>query len=193
MTRRHGVISTTYQNLVIDSGAVYTGYTAPASLGTLLGATRGGNTFTIETEYKEMEVDGAHGPVKSGRRITQVVAKLTCNFLAIDRDIILLNLPGSAAADEGVTHKTFSRSLAIADADYETSIVLVGEVAGSSNPIICGLNNAMCVGNMEIAMADKDESVLAVEFTGHFAADALDTEPWILLFPYDVSTPTPAP
>ena len=193
MARRHGVISTTFQNIIIDSGAVYKNYVSPAALGTLLGATRGGNTFTIETEYKEIEVDGAHGPVKNGRRITQVVAKLTANFLAIDKEAILLNLPGSSAANVGVTHKTFTRSLAIAAADYETNIVIVGEVAGSSNPIICGISNAMCVGNMEISFADKDESVLAVEFTGHFAPDALDTEPWILLFPYDISTPTPAP
>jgi len=41
MARHHGVSATTYNSLIIDSGAVYTGFTTFSSMGTLIGATRG--------------------------------------------------------------------------------------------------------------------------------------------------------
>ena len=81
MARQHGITANTYKHFVIDSGAVYAGFNNFSDLGTLLGATAGGNTFTIETEYKEMVVDGAKGVVKGGRRITKVTAKMVCNFI----------------------------------------------------------------------------------------------------------------
>jgi len=48
MSRKHGITADTYKRFIIDSGAVYTGFTGFASLGTLIGATRGGNQFIIE-------------------------------------------------------------------------------------------------------------------------------------------------
>ena len=70
MSRKHGVTTNTYKKLVIDSGAVYKNYGESGEA--LLGATRGGNTFTIEQEIRNMEVDGAKGSVKGFRRITAV-------------------------------------------------------------------------------------------------------------------------
>lgn len=193
MTRRHGIIDTTYQNLVIDSGEVYKNYVSPSSLGTRLGATRGGSTFSIEQEIKEMVIDGAHGPVKGSRRIITVTPKLTVNFIEIWQEILKRALPGVDIANDPATHKQFTRSLIIENADYLTNVVIVGEISGSSNPIICGVKNALGTGNMEMTFVDKDEAACTIEFSGHFAADDLDTEPWILDFPHDVSTPTPAP
>lgn len=190
MARRHGIVSDTYDRIVIDSGAVYKNYGETGEM--LLGATRGGNTFTIETEYRIMEVDGAHGPVKGGRRITNVVAKITANIIEMSEDIFRLALPGSSAmattpdaGQDGVT-----RSLQIADADFCTNIAIVGEVSGSDAAIVCMIKNGLGDGNLEISFADKDESVVAVSFTGHFTPDDLDTEPWEIRYPSDVGPTT---
>lgn len=153
---------------------------------TLLGATRGGSTFTIETEYKTMEVDGARGSVVGSRRITGVMAKLVANFIEMSKDLMEIALPGSSSADypaSSATHDLITRSLAIGASDYMTNVAIVGEETGSSVPVILMLDNALSDGNFEIKFADKDENVTPVQFTAHFAANALDTEPWKIYYP----------
>ena len=57
MARKYGITENTYKKLIVDSGAVYLNYGEAGE--TLLGATRGGNTFTIETEYRDISSKGS--------------------------------------------------------------------------------------------------------------------------------------
>jgi hypothetical protein len=121
MARLHGITENSYRRFVIDSGEVRLGYVDADNTGVLLGATRGGSTFTIETEYRIMEVDGAKGPVKGGRRITKVVAKMEVNFIEITPALINLALPGSTTTEEpsdAPTHSEIKRALQLAAANY---------------------------------------------------------------------------
>jgi hypothetical protein len=191
MARLHGITENSYRRFVIDSGEVRLGYVDADNTGVLLGATRGGSTFTIETEYRIMEVDGAKGPVKGGRRITKVVAKMEVNFIEITPALINLALPGSTTTEEpsdAPTHSEIKRALQLAAANYSDSVALLGEVSGSDRPIVCILQNVLADGNFEIAATDNEESVLKIQFTAHFTPEDLDTEPWIVRFPLDVMT-----
>jgi len=198
MGRWHGISGETYKRIIIDSGAVYKNFVSQASPGTLLAATRGGSTFTIEQEIKDMAVDGAKGPVKGSRRITKVNVKLVCNFISHDADLWQMALPGSEySADFATTispvddyHVEFRRSMEIALSDYITNVVIIGQIQGSDQAVICGLKNALADGNFEMAFTDNEESGLSVQFTGHFDPDALDEEPWILWYPEDLTTTT---
>lgn len=138
-----------------------------------------------------MEVDGAKGPVKGGRRITKVVAKMEVNFIEITPALITLALPGSTTTEEpsvAPTHAEIKRALQLAAANYQDSIALLGEVSGSDRPIVCILQNVLADGNFEIAATDNEESVLKIQFTAHFTPEDLDSEPWIVRFPLDVMT-----
>ena len=184
MARHHGVSATTYNNLIIDSGAVYTGFTTFSSLGTLIGATRGGNSFVIEQEVREMEADGAHGPVEGSRRVVRVAAKLTCNFL----EHSLANLKRSIVASESATFEVdwdaITRDTKIQAADYITDITIVGEVSGTTTGAMgIKLDNALADSNFELSFADKEEGVIPVTFTAHFDPADLDTEPWTIYWP----------
>jgi hypothetical protein len=184
MARYHGITADTYKRFVVDAGAVYLDYGEVAEA--LLGATRDGSTFTIETEYKDMAVDGAKGPVKGSRRITAVTARLTANFIEFSSDLIQRALPGSSVADYPdvtPTHDEITRALQIVLTDYATNITLVGEVSGSSEPIVCGVLNALADGNFEIGVTDNEEAGLSIQFTAHFDPEDLDTEPWFIRFP----------
>lgn len=200
MGRWHGITSDSYKRLIIDSGAVYKDFTSQAVPGTLLGATRGGSTFTIEQEIKDMAVDGAKGPVKGGRRITRVNVKLVCNFIEHSADLWQHALPGSeyesdfattyppAPVDD--THVEFRRRLEIALSDYITNVVIIGQITGTDQAVVCGLKNGLADGNFEMAFVDNEETGLSVQFTGHFRPDCLDEEPWILWYPEDLTTTT---
>lgn len=188
MARYHGIQADTYRRFVIDSGEVRTGYVDGNNTGTRIGATRGGSAFTIEQEIRDMAVDGAKGPVKGGRRITKVNAKLEVNFVEFTPSLLNMALPGSTTTEEALTHMEIKRALQIALTDYKTNIALIGEVSGSGDPIIIILDNVLADGNFEITAADNDESVLKVQFTAHFDPASMDTEPWTIKFPTDVLT-----
>jgi len=187
MTRQHGISANTYKRFIIDSGVVYTGYTTFASPGTLLGATRGGSTFTLEQEIREMEVDGAHGPVLGSRRITMVKASLAVNFIEHTLDNLKRIIVGSASAVEQTNWNAITRGLTLLDADYLSDIVLIGEVSGDDDAMGIKLDNVISDGNIELALTDKEEGVIAATFTAHFTPTNLgagtDTEPWSLIWP----------
>jgi len=153
---------------------------------TLFGATRGGNTFTIETECRDMEADGAKGSVKGGRRITGVTATLTVNLLEMSSEFLAYALPGSSTADDpdgSPTHDKITRALAIASTDYHTNVAIVGEVQGKTSPVIVGIDNALVDGNFELSFSEDDEGVVALQFKGHFDPSDMDAEPWFIKYP----------
>jgi hypothetical protein len=190
MPKYNGVDSQTYRKFVIDAGEVRIGYTDESTRGTRLGATRGGSTFTIEQDVKDMAVDGAKGPVKGGRRIIKSNAKLECSFIEISQNLISLALPGSTTEEFGspVTHESIKRALQIASTDYSSNIALIGEVSGSGVPVVVIIENALADGNFELGMTDNDESVLKIQFTAHFDPSDLENEPWEIRYPLDVLT-----
>lgn len=190
MGRQHGITTNTYKRFLIDSGVVRRGYVSEANRGDIIGATTGGNTYTIETEYRDMPVDGAKGFVKGGRRIIRVNVKLVANFVEWSTDLLKTMIPGSSEALSS-EHDVITRSLQISDADFLSNVVIVGEVSDISTtlPGILMVQNALVDSNFEAALVDSDESKLQVTFTGHFSPADLDTEPWKIMWPHD-SNPT---
>ena len=183
MPRHHGITADTYKRFIIDSGAVYTGFTDFTTPGTLLGATRGGNQFTLEQEIKEMEVDGAHGPVIGSRRIVMVKASLTVNFIEHTLDNLKRALVGSDSAVLDVNWDAITRSLAITDAAFLVDIVIIGEVSGTTDAMGIKIDNAIVDSNFELTFADKEEGLVAMTYTAHFDPSDVDTEPWSLMWP----------
>jgi len=155
---------------------------------TLLGATRGGSTFTEEQELREMIVDGSKGRVVGDMRITKSIPKIVANFIEINADLINYALPGSNKSDypatEGKTHDMIVRALDVAITDYLTNIAIVGECTSSpTNYIECIINNAIAEGNYECAFTDNEESVLKLTFYGNFTTADLTTEPFSIYYP----------
>jgi hypothetical protein len=184
MARVHGITSDTYQNFLIDAGAVYKN--RGESDEELLGATRGGSTFTIETEYRNMEVDGAKGPLLGAKRIINVQASMVVNFIEWTPALMALALAGSDIEDEGSpkTHDKITRAFQIAAGDYFTNLTLVVESARSATGLAeFKLTDVMADGNFEVPVTENEEPVLAITFRGHFDPSALDAEPWEILIP----------
>lgn len=184
MARVHGISSNTYQNFLIDAGAVFKN--RGESDEELLGATRGGSTFSIGTEYRNMPVDGAKGPMLGAKRIINVEATIVANFIEWTPELIQIALPGSVIDDYGspITHKKISREFQISDSDYMTNVTLVVESSRhDSNLAEFQLTDVLAEGNFELGATENDEPVLAVTFMGHFNVALLSGEPWNILIP----------
>lgn len=180
-----GLRTETVDYFIVDAGAVYLNYELPTER--LLGATRGGNSFAIEQDVREIEMDGAPGPVKGARRIIEVRPRLTTNLLEISRENLLMAIPGATSTptpdETAATHDTITRNRNIIGTDYIENVALVGTVSGSDEPIIIIVENALQDENFEIGTEDRDESVLEVQFTGHFDPANMAQEPWRILYP----------
>ena len=171
---------------ILDAGVVYMNFVSQDEPGTLLGATRGGNVFTIEQDIKDIIIDGVKGPVKGGRRFIKVNAKLTCNFIEHTLNLLQMALPGSETTSTP-DHIKLSRNLTITDDDYVDNIVIIAQMAGTDQTVICGVKNALADGNFEMGTEDSNERGLQITFTAHFDKLTLDEEPWVLMYPEELA------
>jgi hypothetical protein len=190
MSKQTGISHDTYKRLMIDSGAVYKNFVNASNLGTLIGATRGGNVFKVESDIREMPVDGAHGPVKGSKRLLGVKASIEANFIELTKEIIQFGLPGSDLDAVSTTHNKATRDREITGSDYISSIAIVGNVTGSTNYVICVIKNAMSDGKFDMSFKDKEEGVIKANFEAHFDVDDLTTEPWEIHWPVISSAST---
>lgn len=186
--QKTGVDGNTYKKLVIDAGAVYIGAETITAgkpdngAGTLLGATRGGNVFELTREIRDMAPDGSRGKVKGFQRIANVTATLTVNLLEITEANIMHAIAGSNKPASSVVGGE------IEETDYLDSVAIVGHISDpalpyASKPIIIRLFNCLVTGPFSLAMNPKDEAVITMVFEAHYAADALDTEPYEIIYP----------
>ena len=184
-----GITTTTVESFTIDAGALYKNLFLPGE--ELLGATSGGNSFVIEQEIRSVELDGARGDLRGARRVTESRPRLTTNLIEITSETLMMALAGSDATDflddedAPVTHDSISRSRAILDTDYITNIGIVGETSGGQD-IILIIENALSDGGFELALEDKSEGILEVQFTGHYDPDNVTREPWRIIYPKTV-------
>lgn len=184
MNSNGAITSETLERIFIDSGMVVKDYGLATY--TEIGATRGGNTFTVEREYRDMEVDGFRGKVKGYKRIISVSASITANFIELSTGILSRALPGATTTTTSgpATHDEIKANLKIAVAEYMTNLAIVGDVMGKAQSVVCMIENALADGGFELGFTDKEESVLAVTFSAHWDATKLNgAEPWRIFTP----------
>jgi len=204
MARKTGVTKDTLHHIILDAGVVYLnwGSSDPLNPPMKLGATRGGSTYHVESERRDMPLDGITGIARGGARFLGVTVELTTNLVEITKEILTRAIPG-ATIDTGTVavnelgeviptenHYTISRRLeqTIPDITYN-DIAIVAEVSNTKAPIICGLKSGIAGGGLELSFADGDESVLAVTFTGTIDPLDPDEEPWFIIYPEALPTP----
>lgn len=188
----HGVTAQTVQRFLIDAGGIFKNYGTGSEV--QLGATRGGNTFAIEQDIREMEIDGVPGPIKGTERITSVRARIEANIVELGVANIQTAIVGAdaQAIDQGATgqttHQRIYRSRQISSADYIANVAIVGRVLGLNQRGIFIVKNAIQTENFELGLTDEDEGVITLNLVGHFDPATLDPtgqdeEPWEIRWP----------
>lgn len=181
------VTSTTVKNMILDAGVVYLNYGIAGER--ILGATSGGNTFTVEREIREIEVDGVKGKVKGLRRLITENAMLETNLKEMSAANIQLAIAGATKTDvlagDGITktHDEIKSSGDIENADYQTNVALVAKVSGTNTPVVIILDNALSDGNFVIGATDKDEVTVPVTFSAHYDPVNINKVPFAIRYP----------
>lgn len=183
--KRNGITKETADHFLVDAGAVYLNLDEPDER--LLGATSGGNTFTLEQEFRQPEIDGSPGPLKGTRRIISVNAILEINLIELTKENLMMALAGADSTaspdDSAATHDVIRRTRNITAADYIKNVALIGTVSGSDEPAIFMIYNGLHDDNLELGSQDQNEGILTLTIKGHFEPEAMDQEPWEIRWP----------
>lgn len=184
MDKISGISASTSKRLLLDAGQVYIDY----GLGTqrLIGVTKGGNSFEMNDEYREMPFDGQPGPVEGFNRLIKIAPVLKINLLEISTANILEILPGSANNATG-THDVITRIAQIATSDHITNVTLILQKTGTNALFGFKVSNALNKAPFVYGAADNDEGVIALEFHAHFLSTNLVTEPWEIFNPLEAA------
>lgn len=193
--KTNGLTKETVDRFVIDAGAVYLNVGEVDER--LLGATRGGNEFTIDQDIKLIEIDGVKGATMGARRIVESNATLKVNLLELTSENIMLAIAGADATDytdpsiepapTGASHDRIRRTRNISDMDFIKSISVVGKISGSAENIIVTIYNALSDDSFELAFEDREEGALEITFTAHYDPENVEEEPWSIDFPKEVT------
>lgn len=174
----------TFDNLQLNAGMfvknlVYSGTGAPTDAATLktlltgikngtvtgkgeiLGATRGGGTFTVTREQRDPEVDGMRYKFKGGTFIDSVDAYLSTTVVEVTANNFASLLGGTVTTSGNM--KTIKMETALGEEDYLDNVCWIGDIADGRYVLIC-LKNAINTADFTLTFSDKSEGTLAVEF-----------------------------
>lgn len=152
------------------------GYGVVTVADTPIGLTRGGSSFTVEREIRNIEADGDRGQVEGRIVIDTENAKLTVNALE------LFNAEDMSKYYPGIVNSTgtVTSTLKIAAGDYN-DVKWEGKTKDGT-PITIVVKNAINIENLEWTLEDKNEVVPALGFTASYDEAARNTAPWEVVF-----------
>ena len=132
-------------------------------IGTLIGATRGGGTFTVTRETRTPEIDGMRYGFKGSDFVDSADAYLSTTLVEITPQNMQDLLSAGTTATPSGKKTTVKMNTAIGTSDYLTNICWVGDLADGQLVLIC-LKNAINTADFTFTYTDKGEGTLAAEF-----------------------------
>lgn len=148
--------------------------------GTDIALTRGGGSFSIEREYRQIEADGDYGPVKDRIRKIKSIAKLTLNALELLPANMEKFYPSMDLDTSDTGKDVLTASTDIASADYNTVTFTGTTLTGKQ--VYIELTNAINLENIDWSLVDKDEVVPELTYTATYLEASRTTEPWKVEF-----------
>lgn len=133
-----------------------------SALGTILGATRNGGSFTVTRELRQPDVDGRRYGFKGDTFVDSMDAQISTTLVEITPDNILTSFATGATSTTGSV-EVLKVATEIDTDDYLTNVCWVGDVAGGGYMLIC-LKNALNEADVNLSWTDKGEVTLPVEF-----------------------------
>lgn len=184
-TTTHGLTAETKNRLLLDGGAIYLHYGLPEEK--ILSATNGGNTFQVEIETRNVEVDGINSQHIKGLTLkVRETATMQVNLLEMSTENFKLAIMGQVDTATNADYDIITGKSTIDDADYIDNIAFVGRISGSNKPVIIILENVLNLEGIELGVENENDNVLPVTFTAHNTIEAPDESPYEIRYPKTV-------
>ena len=197
MQGKFGATSSTPDKLLLDAGVIYKDYDIEEMAnngGTdaeKLGATRGGVTWSLGREFRDMEFDGMLGPTKDMVRRENIEPTIAADLLEFTKDRLKEIIAGSTTEEVGTNGDNVIIGGEISSGAYIDNITYLGTISGQDDPIIVQIENVLVEPDWDVDTDHEDEAVLPVTFRAHFDLDEEDEnghlkEPWKIYMPTEV-------
>lgn len=200
----NGLTSKTPQRLLLDAGAFFKNFDmdtdtfeSAVTAGKLLGATKGGGSFSAVPAIRKIEIDGVRGSVKGLGVLDTWEVKLGANIVEVSADTLVsaLAIADKAVGTDGTAtggadlsgYDIITGRSHILDADYIGNVTWVGTLSGSLKPVIIQVLNALNEKGLELSFEDKSEGVVETEFMGNFDFTDPDKVPFVIYYPKETT------
>lgn len=173
-----GFTADTKQNIQLGAGVLTTSYIQGGTISPtdIIGATKGGGSFTAVPTERTIDADGIPANVKGMRVIDDWVVTLNTTLIEFKKDDILLALGGGSTATTTGDVTTFKCTSEISDADYK-DIYWIGDT-GDGKQIVIKIKNALNTGGLNFTITNKGEGSYSLALIGHYDASDLNTAPF---------------
>lgn len=164
--KKHGITSETIKNMILGAGVIYKNltYTATGWSGTVLGATSGGIKFNYESQWLDIEVDGATVLVKGvSKQKVGESATLEGQMTELTEDVLVNALHLVKDTSEDTDYVKYITKENVTEDDYLENISYVGTLSNGKNVIII-MPNAICTEAFEMETKNAEQSTFAVKF-----------------------------
>ena len=182
-----GFTATSPLYYLMDAGAIYKNLVydelTGEFTGTLLGATSGGNEFTLTQTTRAIPVDGLKGRGKGNTVIDEEVPELLVNLKELTAANIALAIVGSTTDTTDTNYDIITTKGKIELSDYLDNVAFVGRLTGSSDPVVIVIDNAISIEGLSIKTQDKNEAVIPVKFMGHYNSVTEGAAPFKIYWP----------
>ena len=190
--------SNTFKKLLLNAGAFIMNFdpssyttanalkeavtTALADPTKRLGATRGGGTFTVTREMRQVEADGIRYRFVGDTFVDSSDAYLSTTLIETGSPNVIKSAINSADIIASGKKSVIKMRTRIIDSDYVQNLCWVGDVADGGFVVIW-LKNAFNTSDLTITFTDKGEATLPVEFHAFQGnVDDYDYSPYELIF-----------
>ena len=155
------------ENIQIDYGIVYINFGVTGER--QLAPTRGGGTFTVTKNIRDIEFDGRKGKTKGVQVVDEVNAMLSVPLLDTSMDNLALAMPWATYSGGKISGKSGNLGV-IPDSAYIENITCFAKVIGGGYKQIT-LYNAMAENDFSLAATPKAEGVITLEAHAHWDAE----------------------
>ncbi|MEG0297422.1 MAG: hypothetical protein RR620_11955 [Clostridium sp.] len=186
-----GFTPETVENLILDVGVFFKDFEVgtdtfetAVKAGKLIGATKGGGSFTAKPSIIPLEIDGLKNNTKGAKLIDDYEVAITANTVEVTPETIKLALIACKVTEsetEGYDKITASESISLED--YIKNITWVGTLSGNSKPVIIQVFNALNQDGLSLTPEKKGQAVVALNFIGHYDVATLEEPPFAIYYP----------
>lgn len=182
-----GLTNRTSESLQLNAGVFLTSYTKGGAISSenIIGATRGGGTFSAVPTIRQVAVDGAPTYVKGLEIIDDWVVTLSvANFIEFTENALKIALGGGASATTNTAGDTVIKvTREIASTDFK-DIYWVGDTSAGEN-IVIHIKNSMNLAGLTATFNERGEGTYPVTLTAHYAYDSSDAS-WAEEAPFEI-------
>ena len=163
-----GVTQQTAERMLLDAGAIYKNLqyddVSGEFTGEALGATSGGNEFTVEIEQRQPELDGVKSRIKGLSFVNTHEAQWVVNLKELTAENVRRAIGPADVNTSDTNFDIITGRSYIEEGDFLENIAYVGRLSGSQKPVVILLKNALSAEGFTMTSEDDNEAVIPITF-----------------------------